>query len=75
MVILWPISISYINETSSFNIKKNYIMENFYHKRYNNTYVKILNIDKKYIILIKIIKKNIYIRLTNNYRNIIFIFI
>jgi len=50
-------------------------MENFYHKRYNNTYVKILNIDKKYIILIKIIKKNIYIRLTNNYRNIIFIFI
>jgi len=61
MVILWPISISYINETSSFNIKKNYIMENFYHKRYNNTYVKILNIDKKYIILIKIIKKYIYI--------------
>ena len=36
-------------------------MENFYHKRYNNTYVKILNIDKKYIILIKIIKKYIYI--------------
>jgi len=56
---LCPISNSYINETSSFDTKISYIMENFYHKGCKNVYAKTLDIGKKYIILIKI--KYIYV--------------